>query len=268
MTAPDDSPLKPRNPVEGKPATHHLMNHALAYAGAGLLVLPVEPNGKRPLCTHGKDDATADTEQVRDWWVQHPDANIGLRPAPGVVVLDVDPRNGGATALAELSRTHGGLRSTRTAWTGGGGLHAWYRFHGDVRAVLCPGVDLKTHRGYLVAPPSVHPSGGTYRWGNDLPILSAPLWLRPLLRRPAVQPTVRANGGSAGSAAEGLVRTVASSAEGGRNAALHWAACRAAERGAPTELLDQLREAAGSVGLAEVEIERTLNSALRTAVAA
>jgi len=79
-----------------------LMSHALAYARVGLDVLPLTPGGKTPLgalVAHGKDDAAHDAEQVRDWWVQCPTANIGVRPAEGVVVVDVDPRAGGATAL-------------------------------------------------------------------------------------------------------------------------------------------------------------------------
>ena len=31
--------------------------------------------------------------------------------------------------------------------------------------------------GYVLAPPSVHPDGPVYRWGNDVPIATAPDWL-------------------------------------------------------------------------------------------
>ena len=106
-------------------STVDLLGHALAYARAGLDVLPLTPSGKTPLgrlVAHGKDDSSHDVQQVRDWWVQCPSANIGIRPAIGVVVLDVDPRNGGASALVTLTRPHGGLSPTWTAYTGGGGL--------------------------------------------------------------------------------------------------------------------------------------------------
>jgi len=62
--------------------------------------------------------------------VQHPDANIGLRPPVGTVVVDVDPRAGGASALVELTRPHGGLVPTWTAYTGGGGLQRLVPGHG------------------------------------------------------------------------------------------------------------------------------------------
>ena len=163
-----------------------LMSHALAYARAGLDVLPLTPSGKTPLgalAPHGKDDATHDVAQVLDWWVQCPTANIGIRPAVGVVVVDVDPRNDGASALVTLTRPHGGLSPTWTAWTGGGGLHAWYRAMGPLRARLCAGVDLKHRTGYVVAPPSVHPSGKRYVWGNTTPIAEAPPWLAAMMHR-------------------------------------------------------------------------------------
>src|SRR5688500_5210499 len=93
------------------------VEHTVAYARAGLRVLPLHwstPAGcscrrpdctspaKHPLTEHGKDDATTDVKKVATWWTIWPQANIGLRPAEGVVVLDVDPRHGGATALAAL----------------------------------------------------------------------------------------------------------------------------------------------------------------------
>jgi len=230
-------------------------------------VLPLTPSGKTPLgrlVPHGKDDATHDVGQVRDWWVQCPDANIGIRPAVGVVVVDVDPRNGGATALVNLTRPHDGLTPTRTAYTGGGGLHAWFRAPGPYKHALCCGVDLKGHDGYVVAPPSLHPSGDRYVWGNDLPIADAPPWLVALMRKPVrpLRPVLGMLGGVASARADdALVGVVARAHSGGRNDALHWAGCRAAERGSPPALVAKLRRAAVGVGLPADEIERTLASA-------
>ncbi len=246
-----------------------LLRHAVGYARAGLDVLPLTPGGKTPLGTlvpHGKDDATHDVDQIRDWWVQCPTANIGLRPALGVVVLDVDPRNGGASELVELSRPHGGLSPTWTAWTGGGGLHSWYRAAGPLRARLCDGVDLKHHAGYVVAPPSLHPSGKRYVWGNGLPITDAPDWLLPMLRRPApvlrsVSASVFASGND-----DGLVRLVAAPG-GDRHNRLFWAVRRAVERdGLTADLRARLVVAAASLG--DEEAQRTIECAIAWPVAA
>ncbi len=241
-----------------------LLSHVLGYARAGLDVLPLTPGGKTPLGTlvpHGKDDASHDVEQVRDWWVQHPTANIGIRPAVGVVVLDVDPRNGGASALVELTRPHGGLSPTWTAWTGGGGLHAWYRAAGPFKAKLCDGVDLKTHTGYVVVPPSLHPSGRRYVWANDLPIAEAPAWLAAILAAPPPRPLPTVTAGTfSGAHDDGLVRLVAEPGADRHNR-LYWATRRAVEGGRLTaELRGRLVVAASSLG--EPEAQRTIECAI------
>jgi hypothetical protein len=68
---------------------------------------------------------------------------------------------------------------------------------------------------------------------------------------------------------EGLARTVAEAREGGRNAALYWAACRAFEHVAAGEFderhaLDELSMAALATGLGGGEIRATIGSAERT----
>ena len=251
-------------------STVDLLGHAVAYARAGLDVLPLTPGGKAPLgllVLHGKDDASSDDEQVRDWWVQCPTANIGVRPALGVVVVDVDPRAGGATALVELTRQHGGLTPTWAAWTGGGGLHAWYLAAGPLKGKLCNGVDLKTHSGYVVAPPSLHPSGKRYVWGNNLPIAPAPAWLTAMMAAPPPRPLPRVSGSLfSGARDEGLLRLVAAPG-GDRHKRLYWATLRAVEEGRLTlELRGRLVAAAASLG--EDEAQRTIECAIVRPVSA
>jgi hypothetical protein len=270
-------------PRENAKTRTSLAQHAAAYARAGQFVLPLHwptaagcscrradcPSpGKHPLTPHGKDDATTNVKTIGTWWAIWPQANIGIRPPAGTAVLDVDTRAGGAQRLTELLAACGvTLPPTLTANTGGGGLHAWYHSPGPYRGRLCDGVDIKSHAGYVVAPPSMHASGRPYSWATQAEIAPAPSWLRKLIKRPEApvigHPLLAGEG-----ADDGLVRTVAEAGEGGRNRALHWAACRAAERGAPADLLDRLRAAAQSVGLDDHEIERTIRSALNTARAA
>ena len=51
-----------------------------------------------------------------------------------------------------------------TARTATGGTHIWLRYDGrPVGGRLGPGVDIKTHSGYVVVPPSVTPNG-QYSW--------------------------------------------------------------------------------------------------------
>ena len=248
-----------------------LGTHAIGYARAGLEVFPLNPGGKTTLvklAPHSHLDATSDVDQVRDWWVQAPDANIGIRPAVGIVVVDVDPRDGGATKLAALVAQHGHLAPTWTAWTGAVGLHAWYRAPGPYRGKLCLGLDLKSHSGYVVAPPSLHASGRRYEWANELPIAVAPRWLAELMVAPPIPLRSVHAGMVSGAGDDGLVAFVAASQSGERSDRLYWAAMRAGERGTLAAVGARLHADALAVGLTEHEAALTIASAAtRTGVA-
>ncbi len=151
-------------------------------------MLPLRPGGKLPLTAHGCLDATRDAGMVRAWWGRWPTANVGLATGQGLLVVDVDPRHGGTEALVALPE----LPATREALTGGGGRHLFFR--GEARCsagLLGPGLDIRGAGGYVVAPPSIHPTGARYRWHPDRglrhPVADAPAWLLDLLR-PRVRP--------------------------------------------------------------------------------
>ena len=85
------------------------IDSALAYASWGWHVLPVVPNGKTPATAHGVHDATTDAEQIKAWWGQNPNFNIGIAAGEksGIVVFDIDPRNGGDTSWQGWIAEHG-----------------------------------------------------------------------------------------------------------------------------------------------------------------
>ncbi|WP_225732296.1 MULTISPECIES: bifunctional DNA primase/polymerase [unclassified Nocardia] len=238
-----------------------MVEHALAYARAGLSVLPLAPGGKTPMTKHGKDGATTNLVVIENWWARNPLFNIGIRPKSGVVVLDIDPRNGGTTEAL------GSLPETWMAQTGGGGWHLWFRCAGKMRGRLegAPGVDIKTNTGYLVAPPSIHPCGARYRWLNRAPIAELPDRLRDRVRAPVVSAFRQRLFGGDGTSAEGLVRSVAQAHPGQRNNILFWAAARVFAEGREHEVLNLIIEAAEAIGLSHNEIERTIRSASRRA---
>lgn len=243
-----------------------LLAHALAYGRAGLPVLPLMPREKRPhgrLAPHGKDDATEDLDRISEWWTQCPNANVGVRPRAGMVVLDVDVQHDGHITLRHLLEQYGSLQRTWQADTGSGGLHLWFWATGEFRGQLGPGIDIKTDRGYLVMPPSIHPNGRRYEWATDDPIARAPEWLLPLLRKPVrtigpPPPEVRRGGRG-----EPLLRFLAGAQPGNRNRALHWTACRAAADGILDDIHADLVDAARGIGLSENEIHATIESARR-----
>jgi len=189
------------------PQPHDLstpLAYALAYAEMGWHVLPLEPGTKIPLgrlVPRGMLDATTDAETIRGWWRRHPQANIGIALAQsGLVAIDVDPRNGGVETFEQLQAAHGNLRSSVTAFTGGGGEHHVFVIPPGAQlnlpGTLGPGVDLKAN-GYIVAEPSIHPSGRRYDWeASSSPLDGAvpsplPDWLRSLrveLQQPQARP--------------------------------------------------------------------------------
>jgi hypothetical protein len=168
---------------------------ALAYADRwNLRVLPLlvgakEPHGRS--VPHGYLDASDDAEVIERWWARAPNANVGIACAPSeIVVIDVDPRNGGDETFGGLVRELGALPSTWTTLTPGGGQHYYFRQTGPLAlGALGDGIDLKWN-GYVVAPPSVHPNGGRYRWDvgahpTDTPLAKLPgRWLARMLGRP------------------------------------------------------------------------------------
>jgi hypothetical protein len=159
---------------------------ATRYAARGLRVLPIRAGRKEPLLEHGVHDASDDARVIRAWWSRWPDANLAIAVPAEWFVLDVDPRNGGDVELARLQREHGELPPTIEARTGSGGEHRLFarppgvRLHGKVGA----GLDVLAMGRYFVVPPSIHPSGGAYRWTSPrgAEIAQPPAWLVELAR--------------------------------------------------------------------------------------
>jgi len=148
---------------------------ALQYAGYEWSVIPMRPRDKRPTVKwQGYQQQHADVDQITAWFQRWPDANVGIVTGAisGLVVLDIDPRNGGDESLARWETEHGPLPHSLEVRTGGGGRHIYFRHPGGVihnRAGLAPGIDLRGDGGCVVAPPSIHESGNGYSWvtGHD-----------------------------------------------------------------------------------------------------
>jgi hypothetical protein len=243
--------------------------------------------GKHPIIRGGRNSATTDPKIIKEWWKQYPKANIGIPTGPEscLVVVDIDPRNGGSRG--DLERL-GDFPPTPTAHTGGGGEHILLRHPGrkiKSKAGLggFKGVDQKGDGGYIVAPPSNHISGGFYSWQikPDTPIADIPAWLMPLLLQDKAKPQAQAQrpqqphqGGAVAVPAAYVSKALAdelaalaSTPEGSRNARLNQAAyslgqfvgARALDRGVVEAALSGK---AAEIGLGEVESRATIRSGL------
>lgn len=150
-----------------------LIDAALAYAAAGVPVFPCRETNKRPYTDHGFKEATTDAEQIRLWWAKWPAAMIGMPTGAisGVSVLDIDdPAAFEAACPIDLP-------VTRRCDTGKG-YHLHFVHHDGIRNKQraanspwpipeLPGAEVRGEGGYVILPPSRHPSGQLYRWAND-----------------------------------------------------------------------------------------------------
>ena len=160
-----------------------MVRGALALAGKGLHVLPCLPRDKRPATANGLKAATTDAETIRQWWRQLPEANIGIATGTpsGIFVVDVDGVDA-ESELRKLEAQHGALPASVEAIRARG-RHIYFRMPAtDVRnstGKIAAGVDVRGTGGFVIAPPSIHPSGRRYTWSVDSAsaIAEAPAWL-------------------------------------------------------------------------------------------
>jgi putative DNA primase/helicase len=89
--------------------------------------------------------------------------------ASNIVVIDIDPRNGGDETFAAPKHKLGQLPETVTLETSGGGTHLYFEAPKKrLRSgVISLGVDFLADGKYVVVPPSLHGSGGQYLWAKN-----------------------------------------------------------------------------------------------------
>ena len=261
---------------------------ALKYAAYGWSILPLRARRKEPATSHGLHDATRDERAIREWWGNGSAYNVGVATGEvsRIVVIDIDGPEG-AESWKALCGEHGEVVTLKQK-TGraDGGWQLVFRHPGEAvrnRAAIRPGIDVRGDGGYVVVPPSIHPTGGVYSWVDRSPIAEMPEWLVALVVKQPEQRRAAGAGGGNGkamrrvtpgnSSAYGLAGLaaecdeVAGSGEGGRNDRLNRAAYSVGqlvgggelERGhAEADLLD----AALRCGLGEREATKTLRSGL------
>jgi len=271
-----------------------MLKAALTYARHGVPVFPCRLN-KAPLTSRGHKDASTDEAAILAWWRRWPTALIGMPTGwdSGLWVLDVDLPDGPAS-LEAIEAQVGPLPSTLEQVTGSGGRHLFFKMVEGVEIKnnarkLGPGLDVRGEGGYVIVPPSGHPSGGTYTWStdHDAPLGDAPDWLLDLVcsdapsdgkaqgsllpwtitTNSAVESEVRHcfSSGWAKTAFESEILNVHVSCRGTRNSTLFKAAAALGELVAGGALDHHhvehaLRNVAHAVGLEDGEISKTIAS--------
>jgi hypothetical protein len=151
--------------IQQTPANSKL-KAALAYAKRGWAVLPIKPTGKAPATKHGVHDATCDPEKIRRWWTRNPNYNIGVAAGQksGLVVIDVDPRNGGDESFADWIKANGQAPETLVQLTPSGGHHLIFRWQqGSRKRELAAGIDVLSDGSYFLVSPS-EINNRVYQW--------------------------------------------------------------------------------------------------------
>jgi Bifunctional DNA primase/polymerase, N-terminal len=237
---------------------------ALFLAERGLPCFPCRED-KRPATPRGFKDASCDQRQLRKLWMRYPGSLVGVPTGEisGLDVLDIDPRNGGASWFAKHKHR---LLPTRIHRTRSGGLHLIYWHASGLRCSagkIAPGVDVRAAGGYVIWWPV---AGLPVLY--EQPIAAWPNWLRVQLsssRRPdCTRVTVPDS-----HALAHLLRLIATARGGERNNLTYWAACRVGEMVASGLLGSNaaealIVEAATRAGLPRSEAERTAWSGIRT----
>jgi KaiC/GvpD/RAD55 family RecA-like ATPase len=201
--------------------------------------------GKHPRTANGLKDASTEAAALAEWWGRWPAANVGVVTGAesGLVVLDVDPRHGGAETLAALEAEFGLLPPTVRAVTGGGGTHVYFSHPGrPVRNSsnrVGPGLDVRGDGGYVAAAPSLHASGNRYGWETlcgpeDLTPALPPGWLLARMTEPVPQastPPRPERYRDADTAGHWIGRALMRAAEGNRNETGLWLAAQLRDAG-------------------------------------
>jgi hypothetical protein len=154
-----------------------LLAAALRYAKAGVYVFPVRlyvrGNGKKGVAPIDDWDANSscDAGQIKGWWGERSacrDWAIGIDCGrSGIVGIDQDVIDGksGIIEWDMLAPTPTWRVKTPT-----GGAHDYYRADPehpvtvDNVGTVADGVDIRGQGGFLFAPPSIDPRGGSWEW--------------------------------------------------------------------------------------------------------
>jgi KaiC/GvpD/RAD55 family RecA-like ATPase len=196
--------------MNAKAEVSPMLQWALYYESLGLSIIPTAEGEKRPgLASWTQYQQERPNPNQITLWLEGLYRNSGIGLVTGqvsgnVFVVDADAGQGkvGPETLDDLQMMHDDMPLTWSSKTGGGGRHYFFRAPPGVRiktskGELGPDVDVRGEGGFLVLPPSPHPSGQSYQWvegaepepNQDLSqIAEAPQWLLNLCRDDAETP--------------------------------------------------------------------------------
>ncbi|WP_416369690.1 bifunctional DNA primase/polymerase [Tritonibacter mobilis] len=200
-------------------ADHNVMTLAYSYLYADLEMPVLDGGGffndgspcghvnapKKPRGARWQGRGTTDHDQLTEYWRgegeyppdpkgavypvagPHLPRNICFIVPKGFMVVDLDGARGDAE-FKRLIEENGELPQTWTSISGSGGRHYVFRTNKDIRntaSAMADKIDIRGVGGQIVVEPSLHKSGGFYRWADGLApweceVANAPEWLENL----------------------------------------------------------------------------------------
>lgn len=272
-----------------------LIEFAQAYQERqGWACIPCEPRSKKALIAwKAYQERLPDEQEMHDFFIGHEDRNLAIITGDvsnRLLVVDFD----NLSLFDEWFFKR--FRKASLSVTTGKGVHIYFKL-ADGEAAPVNGKfqihgqnagDIRYNGGYVLAPPSVHPSGASYQW-VDAPLLTVRFADLKLERakgnatpppqqpvRPAA-PTAPENGNGnirnpkayADAALTRECEKVQTASEGSRNNQVYESAVKLAKymNVLGTEWIRiRLLSAAAAVGLPTLEASRTINSGLNRAL--
>lgn len=164
---------------------------AAGYVDSGWSILPVRPDEKRPFMTNWLQytKTRATKPMVESWFANLAGAGVGAVTGriSNMVVLDVEREC--PYSLEELLKKY---PTQMVARSGGGGYHLFYQYPTNQSRVanrvrIFDGADLRADGGFIVLPPTMHPSGNRYEWVKRGPLGAFPVALLELQAQPRAQ---------------------------------------------------------------------------------
>lgn len=221
-------------------STSVFATHATTLALQGYKVFPLARDRKVPLWgSCGHLDATSSINQINQWARQYPNANVGVRPDPEWLVLDIDDPKGFRQWVRERGLYLPPTRAIKTRQ----GTHLYYGRPEALRGVPLLGAlktvdgarlaDVKTDKGFVVGPGSrvSRDDEGVFEYRvmrSKLTTVLPDTWVA-VLRRPERQRSATAAGSGQGDLSGGamrLARLMAVKRPGeGRRGFFQWAVC-------------------------------------------
>ena len=157
---------------------HTFFNTAKYYMAKGFSVAPLRPRDKTPLVPWKIYQFRRPLEQELAKWFYSGQNNIAIVTGSisGICVLDFDS----SEAYREMKKR--GLPETPTVKTSRG-YHLYFKYSEGIKNAQNHDrilkFDIRGDGGYVVAPPSIHPSGDRYQWVkgkglDDVPLAELP----------------------------------------------------------------------------------------------